>query len=328
MSRTIDETLTPLLGEQKSWVLLDFPDYPNVGDSAIWLGEINFLQAKGLRVTFACAFDSFSPSLLASWVGKSPILLHGGGNLGDLYPHVQRFRERIVALFPDNKIVQLPQSIYFADPSQLERARRVFNNHRNFTLLVREQRSLERAQSAFDVPVLLCPDMAFALGPLRRAPVDPADIIWLARTDAEALETHRGFSHDGGSIDWLNENPPPLSPLKMFLVRQMTLHPKRLRPLSTCLLGIYARIARRRLLRGCHMLSRGRVVITDRLHGHILSLLLGIPHVVLDNSHGKLSSFWETWSHESALGRWANSVEEAFEIAEGLAGNIRADKAS
>ncbi|WP_276524270.1 polysaccharide pyruvyl transferase family protein, partial [Enterobacter hormaechei] len=46
--------------------------------------------------------------------------------------------------------------------------------------------------------------------------------------------------------------------------------------------------ARRRVERGLRLLSRGERIVTDRLHGHILSLLLGIPHVVLDNDYGKL----------------------------------------
>jgi exopolysaccharide biosynthesis protein PssK len=37
-------------------------------------------------------------------------------------------------------------------------------------------------------------------------------------------------------------------------------------------------------------------VITDRLHAHILCLLMDIPHVVVDNSYGKVRSFVETWT--------------------------------
>jgi pyruvyl transferase EpsO len=42
-------------------------------------------------------------------------------------------------------------------------------------------------------------------------------------------------------------------------------------------------------------------VVTDRLHAHLLALLLGIPHVVLDNSYGKLHHFIAAWTHESPL---------------------------
>ncbi len=70
--------------------------------------------------------------------------------------------------------------------------------------------------------------------------------------------------------------------------------------------------------RGCDILSRGRVVVTDRLHGHLLALLMDIPHVVLDNSYGKLRTMYETWTHTSVNAHWAEHPEQALEIARGL----------
>ena len=55
------------------------------------------------------------------------------------------------------------------------------------------------------------------------------------------------------------------------------------------------RKAEARLQRGLRLLARGERVLTDRLHVHILCTLMGIPHVVLDNSYAKLTSFITTW---------------------------------
>src|SRR3546814_10452775 len=46
-----------------------------------------------------------------------------------------------------------------------------------------------------------------------------------------------------------------------------------------------------RFQRGLAMLAAGELVVTDRLHAHILSLLLDIPHVLPDNSYGKVAGF-------------------------------------
>jgi pyruvyl transferase EpsO len=67
------------------------------------------------------------------------------------------------------------------------------------------------------------------------------------------------------------------------------------------------------------MLGAAACVVTDRLHGHILSVLLGIPHVVLDNSYGKVRSFYETWTAQSDLVDWADSPAEAVHLATGRA---------
>jgi pyruvyl transferase EpsO len=76
--------------------------------------------------------------------------------------------------------------------------------------------------------------------------------------------------------------------------------------------------ARQCLRAGCNLLSRGRVVITDRLHAHVLCLLLGIPHVLLDNSYGKVRRVHETWTAGASGVRWAASPPEAIAIARSL----------
>lgn len=47
-------------------------------------------------------------------------------------------------------------------------------------------------------------------------------------------------------------------------------------------------IARNGISRGVKLLSRGRVVITDRIHAHIVSGLLDMPQVALDNHYEEL----------------------------------------
>jgi pyruvyl transferase EpsO len=52
-------------------------------------------------------------------------------------------------------------------------------------------------------------------------------------------------------------------------------------------------------------------VVTDRLHAHILCLLLGIPHAVLDNSYGKLTRFLDAWTGDIAGVHRADSAQHA-----------------
>jgi pyruvyl transferase EpsO len=94
------------------------------------------------------------------------------------------------------------------------------------------------------------------------------------------------------------------------------------------LVRTYGPLAKRRLRRGLRVLARGRVVITDRLHGHILSLMMGVPHVVLDNTYGKISSFHRTWTAGADGVRIAGSAAEAVALARQLAGNAPAPAAS
>jgi len=44
------------------------------------------------------------------------------------------------------------------------------------------------------------------------------------------------------------------------------------------------------------MIAAGEVLMTDRLHGHILALLMGVPNVLMNNTCGKVRAFFETWT--------------------------------
>jgi len=316
----IAEVLRPVLPRYSQVALLDFPNHQNVGDSAIWAGEMAYLGSLGCRIVYRCDVEGYSSDALAKRLGKGTILLHGGGNLGDLWSLHQTFRETVIAAFPDNPIIQLPQTIYFQNRANLGRARGIFNAHPNLTLLARDHRSLDIARNDFRAMSLLCPDMALCLGPLRRPGSPVADVVCLLRTDVESATSQPPA--EAGSIettDWLAEPPTVLTRTHDFLHRQLALYPRRLAPFRQLFKATYTPVARHRLARGCRLLARGRVVVTDRLHGHILALLLGQPHVLLDNSYGKLKSFVQSWTTDCELTHWSDSIEDAVRMARAIA---------
>ncbi len=176
----------------------------------------------------------------------------------------------------------------------MQEARRVFNQHPRLTILCRDQDSLDVARREFTAQGQLCPDMmAFVLGSLERPCPATQEVVWLSRTDAESAGRGGTVSPTMMPVDWLQE---PASPL-------MTTHSK-LRdlvwqdesPTDGTLLDVFDKLAQERLLRGSRLLSQGRVVVTDRLHGHILSALLGLPHILVENNYGKIRRFYEAWT--------------------------------
>ncbi len=313
----IDETLRPLLHATRSAALIDFPDYSNVGDSAIWLGQLAFLRSLGsVSLTYMCDVHSYSRDELATRLGDGVILLGGGGNLGDLWENSQQLRERVIGDFPKTPIVQLPQSVHFQDRRALLRAKEVFDSHTNLTLLVRDERSLAFAKNEFRNASHLCPDMAFCVGPLERSDAPTKDILWLSRTDKECVsQAPADAATSLERVDWLDEPQTALRRLKRLFDLPFTRYAWTTSGFERTRSRVWERLADQRLLRGCRLLSRGRTVITDRLHGHVLSVLLGIPHVLLDNSTGKVRSFYETWTRACPLVRWCETPDEAVAVA-------------
>ena len=100
------------MSPDRPYALLDYPAYANVGDNAIWLGTLEALRQLGAGPpAYTCCADTYHADSLRRRVQDGPVLIKGGGNFGDLYPRHQRLRERVVRDFPDNPIVQLPQTV-------------------------------------------------------------------------------------------------------------------------------------------------------------------------------------------------------------------------
>jgi pyruvyl transferase EpsO len=300
MSDELRRTLDPLVPAGAPCALVDFPAYANVGDHAVWTGERAYLRNRGAPVAYVCSERSYRRDALAASAGTGPILLSGGGNFGDLYPRHQRLRERVIADFPGNPVVQLPQSVEFRDPDAVARARAVIEAHGNVTLLVRERSSLAKVRALFPgTPHALCPDMSIACTDLPRRGSPAVPLLALRRRDAEARRDEPLPGHVP-STDWAG------SPLGAGVSR-LAGHVGGGRTADAAL----GAVSRSFVRHGVRVLSRGETVVTDRLHAHILALMLGIPHVVCDNSYGKLRSFVETWTSGCDIVTWAESWPDA-----------------
>lgn len=317
------EVLAPLIDPKRPIALVDFPNHSNVGDSAIWSGELALLRAIGVeQPAYVCFGETYYRPRMARAIGRDGIiLLHGGGNFGDLWPWHQKLRELVIQDFPDHEIIQLPQTMYFEDPVKLERTRAVLDAHPRLTLVVRAQDGLEFARREFRARSLLAPDSAFHIN-LPPLDVEPdVDILWLSRTDRETAGREVVRAPDILRLDWLDDDPSLALALDRSLRTMMYVLP---RPARGTLSGVWSppfceSLAWGRVVRGLRLLRRGRVVITDRLHGHILCELLGIPHVILANKYHKIRRFWDTWTSGSTLANWADDERDAVALARRLA---------
>ncbi|HEY9235149.1 MAG TPA: polysaccharide pyruvyl transferase family protein, partial [Phenylobacterium sp.] len=190
------------------YALVDFPNHSNVGDSAIWAGEMAYLRQHAPEPpSYVCSLGDFSMEELQRRCPQGPIFIHGGGNFGDVWPHHQAFRNRLMELCPDREIIQLPQSIHFASPEKLAETSRVIERHGKFTLFVRDRESLELARKHFPCETILCPDMAFFIGPIARPASPEVDVLCLLRTDVERVELGDAVrtGPDLRVADWLGE---------------------------------------------------------------------------------------------------------------------------
>lgn len=315
----VSHALDPLIPLNSSCVLVDFPHHGNVGDSAIWLGEVAYLKSRKCKIKYICDWTNYNQAALKSAVGTDLILLHGGGNFGDLYPAHQALKEKVISNFPDNRIVQLPQSIHFTDAVNLAKSQACLSLHKDFHFVVRDTTSLKLAQQYYENPTYLCPDMALMLdlGSLK-SHLKTSDVVILSRTDEEKaahLTAGTGAQLNSVVMDWLDEPEPKHQWLYDWSHRRLGWGSSKIPPFILNKLALVAAnaMARQRLARGLGLLGQGHVVVTDRLHAIILSWLGGTPVFYVDNSYNKLSNFLNTWLKDSpGLTRCA-TFEDALE---------------
>ena len=336
-----------------------YPDHWNVGDAAIWWATRQLLAELDVTVAYACDPWSYDPRALRAALPEGPILLLGGGNFGDVYPREQGSRLRILADFSDRRIIQLPQSIAFRSPAAVAEMADVLARQRDFTLLVRDHVSLAFAREHFPgATVASCPDTVVALELPTGLPRAETPVVALWRNDSESLGPLpavppdwivRDWTVPGGVLpaaeaaqlstaarrfkEWVGM-PPPWPPQPSATDGDPG--PLRRQIAWRHLPWLWDQLAEDRTLRGLRILSRGRVVITNRLHAHLLCLLAGIPHVVCDTSNGKIFAHRDTWltplglagpdtarADESGV-RFAATPDDAKELATALLGAMPA----
>ncbi|ESO99659.1 hypothetical protein LOTGIDRAFT_173601 [Lottia gigantea] len=264
-------------------MLFDVAVFENKGDPAISSGEIYLLRRLGIDLIYYCSISyctdknlHYAKNMSSIYSNKElVILVHGGGNIvGYAMNDVHRFK--VLKLFKGFKLVVLSQSIFLKDKNaHFELCKQFYCCNKNLTLVLRDRQSLSMAQTYFNngTNLIMAPDMAFQIGRVKRYMSPMYDILWLKRNDDETPNYTIPRIPEGVSVkvkDWWG-----------FLT------PKGDNPLENAFL-----IA----TNGMMFLQRGRVVITDRLHGHILCTLLDIPHVLIDNKYKKLSSYHRTWT--------------------------------
>ena len=311
MSRKVETALSKHLSGEQPYALLEFPNYDNIGDSLIWLGALTKLRSvSGRYPSYVATLDEYSPRELEAACPKGPIFLQGGGNWGDLYPGFQLFRERLLADLPHRKVVQLPQSIHFDTEAPVQRAAKAVQSHPDFTMLVRDAASKSFAADRLGIASDLVPDCAFGLGTQKRS-ASRQPVLYFMRDDKEAVTDH-SLMDGHPSTDWPRETVEELEAIrkeaKSQSVRHLEINRYRRR------LRYFEAIATMRLRKGSEVLSRGEVVVCDRLHAHILCVLLNIPHVALDNSTGKVGEFYRAWTHQSEVANYAPDAATAREL--------------
>ena len=156
----------------KNFFLIATPEHTNTGDYLISVAEKIYLKkffpnSKVIEVT-GQAFMENRNNIIGQISRLDTLLITGGGFFGSLWPDGEVL-ERVLEYFPDNKVVILPQSLYYEDnPYGLARQKKICliaKNHRDLVICYREQISLKKGLELFgeNIRQYVFPDMTLFL---------------------------------------------------------------------------------------------------------------------------------------------------------------------
>lgn len=283
------EEIAELISNKKV-AYIDIPIHFNTGDLLIYKGTEAFFETYNINVIYRAAYKHLNDKKIQE---AEVILFHGGGNFGDLYDLHQKLREKLVTQYSHKMIICLPQSIHFSKQEHLNKSAAVFKKHPNFIFCVRDHRSVEVAKQFTD-KVLFKPDMAHQLHPLIDmqevgvSNISPPKILNLIRVDKEKRLNNRSVCKKG--FDWVNLSTPE-DKFYFQLYHKMNKLPF----LRNKAMEVWALKTEQIVFEATNYFNQHTVVHTDRLHGFILSALLGKEIYLYDNSYGKNTNYFDAW---------------------------------
>lgn len=282
LERRAQAALEELHAGVANLILTDFPDHGNIGDSAIAVGEARFWDQADIGLSKVQSQPTLTRATLR---GAETVAVHGGGNIGGLYPGSDEHRYRLASDLPRSTLlIQEPQTVHFATEARRKEFELRFARRENTRIAGRDHRSVELLRQMMG-DVILSPDPVHMLGGIA-APPPTRDTVYLRRQDGESagrLREGRDWPSDPRDLNalrWWANRSAEIPPLKMMFQRKP---------------ATWMHKAGRRLTRGIAYLSQGEVIVTDRLHAMLLGLQMGRTVIATDNSYGKLSAYAHTW---------------------------------
>ena len=270
---------------KKKFLLIGTPSHGNLGDQAITIAELKFLEDNFQNYdVIEISLDNYYEHIeyVKKYVtNKDLVFIHGGGNLGNEYLFDENIRRDAIKRFPENKIILFPQTIYFSKDksgtAELQKSKKIYNAHNNLTLIAREKLSYEIMKKEFNkCNVLLCPDIVFYLCKIDRN-VKRQGALCCLRNDIEAKLTE----YD-----------------RKYIIEKLNKSFKRAEVTDTIVKHRVDENNRNEVLQEkLYQFQTSELVITDRIHGMIFAAITGTPCVALSNYNHKVKGTYNWIKH-------------------------------
>lgn len=291
------------INKEQTIYLLQTPVHNNIGDQTIAYAEIMFLTKffpeYSLKIVNELQLKSALKRIASKSSNNDIIMIHGGGNMGDIWPGYEEERQNIIKTLSKKKIVSFPQSIKFSSDDSLlaKNSKEIYSKAYNLTLVARENTSYNKMLIFFDdrIKKLYTPDIVLSLDPIQQK-LRENDITTFLRSDVEKKLSDKS---------------------KLFFDQMQQKFNVTVSDTVSDYIPFITNSTREKfVLSKMVEFSRSKLIITDRLHGMIFAMLTGTPAIIFDNNNKKVSSTYKSWLRDTNFLYLAEdySIQELNEI--------------
>lgn len=267
----------------KKIILTLLPSHGNLGDHAIAYASYKFLKDnfQEYKIIELDMFEIYKyGKAIRKALGKEDFIVTiGGGNMNNLYMHEEWTRRFIIKTFKNIHIISLPQTISFTNDNkgkrELNKTKKIYNKNSNLTIFAREHKSYEIMKQSFKLnKVLENPDMVFYL---------------------EDLDLNKYFNRDGILVCLRSDKETYIkSEDKKNIIKKLKNDYNKVKISDTVInKQVSVKTREKELFKLWSDFFSSEVVITDRLHGMIFSVITKTPCIVIRNNDHKIIESYE-----------------------------------
>lgn len=256
------------------------PMHPNLGDLAQYVCIRDWLQANYPQYNVvevdSKVFMSSKSRLRAKLKKKihkdDLILFQSGYCTQDLGGIEDLMHQAVIQDYPENRLLMMPQTVYFKSPQRKAQASQVYDSHKRLLFLARDQVSFEMAKLMFPHrAVYAYPDIVTTMIGKYHFNKKRAGILFCMRNDEEKY-------YSSAEIDGLEKA------LRQFDRVEQTD--------TTVPTGFNAHTPKLKELieKYIENFAEYRLIVTDRYHGTIFSLIAQTPVIVIKTTDHKVKT--------------------------------------
>lgn len=290
------------------YILLDLPYFPNIGDILIWYVAQELLKEIPYKCKYAASIETYEKKRISE---NTIIIFMGGGNYGDLWERHQIFRRKVMSDYPNNPVLQLPQSVCFLSAKKQQQDIEFMCSHKGgFTICLRDRKSYDIIRTNYNrVKAIHVPDLALAFDAKSFCKKHNIKLIegngnlFVRRTDSEKNETDEVLEKI--PINRIEGDWPTMEKMSYKYARYLRWMHRLDRlycnqKLKTRFTNFYydRYIKPSYIEEGIKYLLPYSNIYSTRLHSAVLAYLLGKNVFIIDNSYGKCRGVYEDWIND------------------------------